>query len=40
MDVGRKAKLYNSHVPVFLFLALIFRIYSSIFNMEYIIANI
>ena len=39
MDIGRKTKPRNSHVPVFLFYALIFCIYSSIFNMEYIIAK-
>ena len=39
MDVGHKVESRNPNVLVFLFYASIFRIYLSIFNMEYIIAN-
>ena len=40
MDVGRKVEPYNLGVLVFLFYASLFCIYLSIFNIEYIIANI
>ena len=40
MDVGCKAEPWKPCVLVFLFYASFFRIYSSIFNMKYIIVNI